>query len=277
MLLILSSGNDLASTNIKQRMLELGGWEEAGQAFGSKALRRGRFVVATFADEHLYHDHPDREASEALNEDWEAVVYLSRHRSASGNRSLTVHPIGNYGAADFGGTEGTLVPSAPRLMTAALRALKRRAAALDYSVSYEVTHHGPTLATPTFFIEIGSGEKEWLEEPPAEAIARALTEADEEDDVVAVGVGGGHYAPRFTDVCLERRLSFGHMLPNYQLKGKGPDEWERMFDLAVAATPGTEAAYFHRKAMDKKAYRHLAGYAGERGVSVVRAADLEMR
>ena len=61
-------------------------------------------------------------------------------------------------------------------MTSLLRELKRRPPGCSFEVTYEVTHHGPYLETPTLFIEIGSSEATWGDRDAARAIARALTE-----------------------------------------------------------------------------------------------------
>src|SRR2546428_6279353 len=161
MRLAVASILDPASVAQRDALLRVGGWEDAGTFAGQSALRRGDLVLVTIPDLHLYHDHVDREAEAALGEKPEVVVFLSKHRSESGTPSLTVHPIGNFGAADYGGANGTLVPTAPALMTEVLRAVHREARGLPYAVTFEVTHHGPLLETPAFFLEAGSTEKEW--------------------------------------------------------------------------------------------------------------------
>src|SRR5205807_5140421 len=110
---------------------------------------------------HPYRDHLDRDLESGFQEPADLVVYRSKHRSESGRPSLTVHPIGNPGAAEFGGQPRTLVPSAPRWMTSALRSLRQAGGHLGYVVTFEATHHGPYLTSPTFYIEQGSTEREW--------------------------------------------------------------------------------------------------------------------
>ncbi len=48
---------------------------------------------------------------------------------------------------------------------------------LDYEVSYECTHHGPSLNVPAMFVELGSSEKQWNDSRAAEAVAHAAMEA----------------------------------------------------------------------------------------------------
>jgi len=60
------------------------------------------------------------------------------------------------------------------MMQATLRALARHCPE-GYQVSYEVTHHGPTtLVHPSFFVEIGSTEKEWGDPVAGRAVAEAV-------------------------------------------------------------------------------------------------------
>src|SRR2546425_7132420 len=124
MRLAVASLLDPASVAQRDALLRVGGWEDAGTFAGQSALRRGDLVLVTIPDLHLYHDHVDREAEAALGEKPEVVVFLSKHRSESGTPSLTVHPIGNFGAADYGGRPGTLVPTDARFMTETLRRIR---------------------------------------------------------------------------------------------------------------------------------------------------------
>ena len=48
---------------------------------------------------------------------------------------------------------------------------------LNYQVSYECTHHGPSLDVPTMFVERGSSLKQWKDLRAAEAVAHAAMTA----------------------------------------------------------------------------------------------------
>ena len=245
-------------------------WEPAGEFAGKPALRQGGHVLVEIPDLHLYHDHVDREAAPLLGGAPEVVVFLSKHRSESGTPSLTVHPIGNFGGADFGGKPGTLVPTAPRIMTDVLRGIRREATGLPYEVTFEATHHGPSLESPAFFIEAGSTEREWGDRAAAEALMRAILSATRSSSPIAIGVGGGHYVPRLTDVALSRDVAFGHLLAGHAL----PFLTDAMIDQVVARTPGATLVYFHRKAIEKATLRDLAARFEARGLRSVREDDL---
>lgn len=269
MRVLVASEADEASRAQRDALLELASWSEDVRFEGLPTWRRGDLWLVTIAEHHLYRDRLDETIAGHFGGPPELLVYLSKHRSESGTPSLTVHPIGNLGSADFGGVARTLVPAAARAMTAALRALRREAAGLRYNVTFEATHHGPYLATPTFYIEQGSTEQEWADREAARAIARTLLGLEPVDAPIAIGVGGGHYVPRHTDVALERRVAFGHLLPAYAL----PSVDEAMLAQAVDASRAT-LAYVHRKSISKPEARRLEERLEALGVKVVREEDL---
>ena len=267
----MASEADEASVNQRAALLAAGAWKEAGGFEGRPSYRRGGVALVSIPEHHLLRDRLDRDLAAALGEPIELVVYLSKHRSESRTASLTVHPIGNPRAADFGGRPGTLVPAAPRWMTAALRRLRVEARGLPYEVTFEATHHGPYLETPTFYIEQGSTEREWTDPQASAAIARTLLDLETVDAPVAVGLGGGHYAPRHTDVAVARRVAFGHLLPTHALEGLSDD----LLAQAVARTPDASLAYVHRKSLGKPETRVLESRLAALGLRVVHEADLE--
>jgi len=155
-------------------------------------------------------------------------------------------------------------------MTAALRRLRLEAKGLPYQVTFEATHHGPYLETPTFYIEQGSTEREWADLDASRAIARTLLGLEPLDVPIAVGIVGGHYAPRHTDVVMARRVAFGHLIPSLALDGL-PDE---VLEQAIRCTPGASLAYLHRKSLGKPEARDLETRLAARGLRVVHEADL---
>ncbi len=171
-------------------------------------------------------------------------IFPSIHRSERNVDCLTVHPLGNPGAgAEVGGRPRTYTPTDPPRMTAMLRALAERGPSLGWPATFEATHHGPELGRPAFFVEIGYGD---LPAPP-EAAVRLLADTipvvePSSGDRVAVGVGGGHYVPHFTELAVERRWSFGHLLSRHALAGldraSARGAWE--------GTPGAEGVLFAR-------------------------------
>jgi len=54
------------------------------------------------------------------------IIVLSKHKSAAGTKSFTVHSLGNFAKADYGGCEKTLVNSMPKIQTNLLRGLSEK-------------------------------------------------------------------------------------------------------------------------------------------------------
>lgn len=274
MKLIICSGADAASINIRDRMLEMDAWRSIGDHRGQPVLKCGEMVMVTIPQLHIYAEDLDLDLVEELDLEPDVAIFLSRHRAASGIPTLTVHPIGNHGSADFGGRERTLVPASPHLMSSMLRLLSREAADLEYRVSFEVTHHGPHLNIPSIFIEIGSDESMWGDRDAAAAIARTVQRAEEEVNPVAIGIGGGHYAPRFTEMVMTRRISFGHMVPNYALKGSDAEASRSIIKRAVENSGDARMAYIHKKSMKRSEATSMKKLLVDLGIDVVEGKDL---
>ena len=209
---------------------------------------------------HVHDELLDRNLPASVRSLRPTLVFPSIHRSAKNIPGMTVHALGNPGsAADLGGRPGTLVPTDPRSAVAVLRALAERAPAVGISVSYEATHHGPELGLPAFFVEIGSGE---ISDPPPEQV-RLLVEclssiAPDGRDRVVLGVGGGHYAPHFSELALRRRWAFGHILSRHSLEGLTREIAHAAWEL----TPQAEGILYAR-AQDAS-HPALAGLAPRR-------------
>jgi D-aminoacyl-tRNA deacylase len=284
--LIISSAEDPASTHIKNSLLEQTTWEEQGIFYNTPVFRHTsmkNLVLVTIPDKKIRHENIDIEVQEQLHIDPKIAIFLSRHRSKTGEPTLTVHPIGNFSDAQFGGQPKTIVPAAPKIMTHLLRLIKKnlQSTDLDYKVCYEVTHHGPFLQIPTLFTEVGSTEIQWQQKEPASIIATSLLELlrtyqYEEDfpkDIpVLLGIGGGHYAPRFTDIALQKKVSFGHMIPTYKIdEGTIDDE---ILEKTILATPNLTAVYLHKKDLKKSQVTYYRNWFEKKGISLISSTEL---
>jgi D-aminoacyl-tRNA deacylase len=284
--LIISSTEDPASTNIKNSLLEQTTWEEYGTFYNTPVFRHAsmnNLVIVTIPDKKIRHENIDTEIYEQLHIEPKIAIFLSRHRSKMGEPTLTVHPIGNYGDAKFGGKTKTLIPAAPRMMTHLLRLIKKNLQPTDlkYQVCYEVTHHGPFLKIPTLFVEVGSTEIQWQQKEPASIIASSLLELlakyhyEEEypnDIPVLLGIGGGHYAPRFTEVALAKKIAFGHMIPTYQIDGGNIDD--EILEKTIQATPNINGVYLHKKELKKSQVTQYRNWFETKGISIISSKDL---
>ena len=131
------------------------------------------------------------------------------------------------------------------MMQATLRALARHCPG-NYRVSYEITHHGPTgLTHPSFFVEIGSTEKEWADRGCRPAVAEAVLEVTLTNAVPLIGFGGTHYAVRETGISLATRGAFWHIAHTREIASLDEDMCRSMIERS-----GAVAAYIDRKALD---------------------------
>jgi D-aminoacyl-tRNA deacylase len=269
--LIVTSSEDPASMNIRARLLEKTGWTERGSFGDHPVMVKDDFRMVQVDRIHLEEDFVDDRVSSALNEPVDVVIFASRHRAESRIPTLTVHPIGNYSGADFGGRPETLCKASPQLMTSALRNLAANAEGMGFSVSFETTHHGPTVNSPAFYIEIGSYEELWGREDAAEAIAQSILGVRDDGCPVVVCAGGGHYAPRFTEVAIKRKVAIGHMAANYALESLSVD----MISQMTSKSDSAKKVYFHKKGMPKPAHRELRERFASLGVEEISSDDLE--
>ncbi len=272
MRVLVCNRGDAASVNLRDRLLASGTWEETGRTFrGHPFWARSEALLVQI-------DGPSI-TDEALDADLRAtalpirdVWFLSKHAAASGTPSLTVHPIGNPGEARYGGHPGKLVPAAPRDMGALLRRMRHHASVLGlpHQVAYEATHHGPFLSFPTLFVEIGS-DATWYGDPASgQAVANAILDVLAGDGrcagPVLVGVGGGHYAPRATDMALAGEADFGHLIPNHGLEAAADPV--ALLRHAVEQTSGCAGLHLHHKGMNGALRQKATAWANEAGVPV---------
>ena len=278
--LIISSEADTASINLRDRLLEMSEWKEDG-TFGSRTVWKlakdyGDFCtedtrLITIEELHIHAEEIDKKWINQTNLNIDNIVFLSRHKAASGRPSLTVHPIGNWGAADYGGKEGEISGATPGWMTGLLLNIRKNRIS-GYDVCFEATHHGPLLETPTMFLEIGSSESEWEKKEPAEALIKSLLELKPAKGVNVVGIGGGHYTPRFTEAAFTHEVCFGHMVANYGVSVLNPDIVTKAISRSKA-----EGVYFHRKGMKKSEYRKWRKWAENNDIKVFRQVDYKKR
>jgi len=112
---------DIASRNIAENLLSITKWKEKGNIY-----ERDDMLLYFIDDEHIFHDDVDREI-EALGYTIDTIIFASRHASVAKKKTLSIHAIGNFGKAEYGGRDKTLIPCSPILMRSALHILKEMA------------------------------------------------------------------------------------------------------------------------------------------------------
>jgi D-aminoacyl-tRNA deacylase len=120
------------------------------------------------------------------------------------------------------------------------------------------------------FVELGSGEDEWADPAGARAVAEAIlaladadVAADAPDGRQLVGLGGGHYAPRFERILRETDWSVGHVASDWQLDAMGSpaanrEVLRRAFEASAAeyaVVDGADAAADLRPVVTDLGYR----------------------
>ena len=245
---IVVSRADSASLHIGEQLLAQGEWtdhedEERADAHGGGTYYRdGPFELREFDELHIGLDDP----APAFSEQPRLLVFVSRHSGETG-ALLTGHFTGNFGEAEYGGEDGALAEAAPSALSAYVSALAAHAPE-GYDVAIEGTHHGPTdLDTPSMFAELGSGEEQWDDADGARAVAQAvlsLRGVSAHRDRQIVGIGGGHYAPRFGRVLQETPWAVGHIASDWQLEELGhprTNEARAVLDAAFERSGATHA------------------------------------
>lgn len=227
---IVVSHADVASETIGKQLRAIGEWtvktdsDRPAPAGGGKYWTSGRFELRTFEELHL-----ELTDVETAFDDPDLVVFASRHSGDTG-ALLSAHHTGNIGAAEFGGDDHQLARAAPNATATVIEGLRNHAPP-DYDVCMECTHHGPSsVGAPSLFVEVGSSEEHWEDEDAAEAVARAIlalenTTADRTRQLV--GIGGNHYAPRFTRIVTETDWAVGHVLADWGLESVPHPETRR--------------------------------------------------
>ncbi len=172
------------------------------------------------------------------------LAFVSRHSGETGPL-LTAHFTGNLGPAEYGGEPGSLAAAAPGALSRVVAAFEEYAPD-GYGVGIECTHHGPSrVGCPSLFVEVGSDEEQWRDPVAARAAARAtlaLRGVDPAGDRAVVGLGGGHYAPRFERVLRETPWSVGHVAADWGLDHLALDDDGRAVLRALFEHSGAQRA-----------------------------------
>ncbi|MCX8181664.1 MAG: hypothetical protein N3D12_00945 [Candidatus Methanomethyliaceae archaeon] len=197
----------------------------------------------------------------------EWILCLSKHKSESGMRCLTAHTPGNLcDHADFGGRPKEVAISNPALQASLLKELLRTSSdlGLEVPISVEATHHGPTsLSVPVTFVEIGSDEAAWKDNLLGKTVAKAVSnslKSSLKDGEFAIGVGGGHYPEKFTNLMLNEGALIGHIIPKYAMN-EGMDPC--MFKACIERTLGKcSKAYVDWKGTPSKYKEYLKTIEG---------------
>ena len=220
LILFIASTKDTAGMNIAQQLINHYSFEKLQESFHKnpvyKKTLHNEQTKLIFVNTEIVNT---QFLGDILNP--QLFIFLSRHSSVKGAPTMSVHTPGNLSEAKFGGKpEKVSISPAGAMMNALLEMAKlANEKGLDYEISYECTHHGPSLDVPTMFAELGSSPKQWKDTKAAKVVADAAVAAvsDCSSCSVALGIGGPHYNKKFTKLALSNQMAFGHMIPKYVL------------------------------------------------------------
>ncbi|MGB9732574.1 MAG: D-aminoacyl-tRNA deacylase [Candidatus Micrarchaeia archaeon] len=197
------------------------------------------------------------------------ACFLSKHSSAVGIAAFTTHPTGNWTReARLGGKPYELSYAAPLEMLGILKNIKAKEVS-GVELSYEATHHGPLLKTPSLFAEIG-GNKETIENKDyakvvGEAVYAALNGEGLEFSKIVIGIGNTHYPSKFSKLALERGFAFAHMMPKYAVEEEGKNLF--MLEQAIKrSNKEVEAAIIDGKSLNSNTRRMVISKLDELGI-----------
>lgn len=270
-ILIVASKIDVASVNIAEKIIEYYDFEALPETFRQNPIYyknvRDVEVKLVIIDEELIN-------AEFISDCFspQLVIFVSRHSSVSGIPTLSVHTPGNLGDADMGGIPRKVSISPASAMKDVLVEMMRlkEDLGLNYKVSYECTHHGPSLDLPAFFAELGSSIEQWKDEAAAEVVAHATMSAVSKGSSypAALGVGGPHYNEKFTRIALGTPLAFGHMIPKYAIPLV---DFEMVRQCVERTLEKVDLAVFDWKGIRGQDRRRLSDFLSELGVRVEKA------
>ncbi len=261
MKIIVTSSVDKASMNILESLIEYFPFEKEGEFEGFPIYVYEDIMVITTKEELTKSNHLE---NYFMPEAW---FFASRHESKTKLPCLTVHAPGNldqFGIAD---------PSSIKLALMKLHELTREFN-LDYHVSLEATHHGPTsFKKPVTFIEIGSDLKAWNDLKAGEIVSQAIMNATKDITFESYGgLGGPHYAPAHTKTVLTTKIAVGHILPSYLIG----DITEKVFEQVLHRSVGNiNKVIFDWKGMKSIERKKMLNICKKLGVEVVREKDIK--
>lgn len=246
MILVACSSMDIASSNAASAFISRAGLSERGIGIYGNGKIELRIIDSIL---------PMAQGLDDLGA--ELIIFMSRHSSASGISAFTVHPTGNWGKeARLGGVPQTLSTAAPSAMASILRLFA--SSSISMETTYEATHHGPLLRTPSLFAEFGGNEATISDKKIAEELSRIVhdyvqgaAESKSESNTVALGIGGTHYPRKFTGLALSKGYAFSHIMPKHAiLNADGTDNVDLLGQAVEKSSEKVEKAIIDWKSIN---------------------------
>ncbi|MCK9596011.1 hypothetical protein M0R19_02415 [Candidatus Pacearchaeota archaeon] len=208
--------------------------DKAGINITTQMSQFGNFHFYLVDNEVIYTENLNLEK---INQ-YDFIIFASRHVSEKGGKTLSVHAPGNWREAKFGGKEGKVCKTSALFQKQLFEKLKLNLEKfpINYDLTLEATHHGPLINKPCVFVEIGATETEWKDRKAAFVVAKSIAEIIEDFkenpyNEVAIGIGGPHYCPSFNKIQLNSNIAISHIISQYAFPIT-----EEMIQEAIAGT-----------------------------------------
>lgn len=241
--IVISNPNEV-SAPVRDILIENYGFKETNSLNGLKAYKCKNNLMV-LSDKSIVN-------IDNLDIDTELLIFASTHRSESKMPTLSAHAPGVFSDdISMGGQAHTLSFTNSFAIREALLKLKEYNPS-NFDISLEVTHHGPYTSKPSLFVELGSSEEQWKIRKMQEVIARTcfeLLSSPLKQRNSAIGFGGPHYAPKFTNALFEKEYAFGHICARYAIPFLDKNLVKQMIERT---TPKPEYAVFDKKSIRRK-------------------------
>ena len=160
---IIVSRKDPAGMNIADNLINLHNFKKDNMYY-----RNGNITLYYADQESIDCENIDQEV------EGDILIFATKHQSAKGTNSLSVHVPGNWDKAELGGKEKTLCIAPASLVKDMFIELNKQGKDTDWEITLEAVHHGPYVKKPVMFIEIGSSEKQWNNKKAGKIIADTI-------------------------------------------------------------------------------------------------------
>lgn len=204
------------------------------------------------------------------------IILLCRHTSASEVPAMTVHSAGNWGSeARLGGKPRSLSVAAPSAMLSILERMRKSESKVEKT--YEATHHGPLLNTPSVFAELG-GTETTMTDPEFGAVVGDAVYGAATDVInlnlhykkIVMGIGGNHYPKRFTKLAVEKGYAFSHIMSKYSIINDNGDSIDMLEQAVARSSERPELAVIDWKSLKAEVREHVIGKLGMIGIDYER-------
>jgi D-aminoacyl-tRNA deacylase len=235
---LVASDQDLAGMTMTNYLLSSGEFASEGKRNAGESYRSPRHnnIELHISSGSLL----SLENLDDLYPDAGVFIFLSKHKSDSGIPTLTCHCTGNFAEDNaYGGRPRELAISYPSLQKGYLKAITAAWQKVpQYDITIEATHHGPTsLNKPVLFVELGSSEKQWIDNNAAAVICDTLLEMLDKDidccDKVGIALGGTHYPTKFNKVLLESKFGLAAVASKHNLQAVDEKILDQMAEKSI--------------------------------------------